>query len=548
MKPASDLLSSLWKRIPHAAKCAFFAALVVGIVAHLPFSTHYFVNNDSISTVLHSWEAASLSQGKYLQEYAIRTGGPTISPNVSVTLSILMIAITAAITVTVLRVKRSVYAALVGVFLVLTPSVCCSFSYQISIGYFMPLLFAAVSVGLATQKKWYTIALSILFLTLSLGIYQAYIGYAAGLFILLCLVKTLEGREDNRHILLEGLRYLCILLASVACYYIILRIWLSVENVPLSPYRGIDAIGSLRTLDLSQIGRIAWEAVKKVYYFFISDAYGTGFIAIKWTYRIVVLLAAIWSVLLAVKGGLYRKPGALALAAVCVILFPFAIHAIAILGLSAETSWLMTYSFVLVFVYLAKVADMAEDAVFTGTERVAKWMRKAAATFSILVCAVSLALSYQWFLITNQCYEKLRNAYEHVYAASVELNTDINHYPGFDQKTVSVGFVGDDFPDLFACRSEMFDYLNGYGVGASGIHNSELIDRVSRIYAYMEHFLGVDFDIYWYGDPYVDVEWSNFYDEEELRQLREMPIYPREGSMRMMDGVLIVKMSEFYAE
>lgn len=538
MDTIADYLRKLWFRISSAEKAAFISASLIGFLAHVTFMTNRFFNHDSILyTIVDPNSTFILQQGKWLNLFAQRLiQGDLTTAGIMVPVAILLLALTAAFSVSILKVKSPVWASAIGAFLVLFPSVMCANIYLSSAIFFSALLLATLGVFFTLRSK-HGYLLGILLLTMSCGVYSVFIGYAAGLFVLSLLLALIEEKLSVKDALLKGLKYVAVLCISAVLYYVVLQVLLRIRHVSLMSYRGIESIGSF---SLNSIGNVLYEAYQKVYYFLIYGIFlyrgnftiEPMFRYLNWASLAVTAILCCWML---IKRRLYLQVGRLALILALVLVFPFAIHAIAILGQNAYTHWIMCYPFVLVYVALTASADLAERSLpekDTGVSR-NKIQNALLRSGLVLVLLVSILLSRQWFFTTNQAYEYIRFQDENTVSTGILLASDIRNSDGYS-KDVPVAFVGSSAPSAFQYRTSDFSVIHGKdGIGYTG-YNGAIVDN-ERLKMLYRNWIGISYN---YADAALVTKLS------QDPNVIGLPIYPEHGSIVMIDGVLVVKLSD----
>ncbi len=511
-------LVSFLRAIPARTWYAVLAALLAGVLAHLAALTGIIVNGDNtVPVVSGKW---LILQGKWANGYLADLRGLVNMNIVTGLLGIIWLSIAAGLVVSTLRIRSRALSALTGMMLVTFPSVLCTFLYNAPDIFFFALLLAALSAYCAVRFRYGFIA-SIPLLTVSIGIYQTYIGFAAGLFVLVALFDLLAGEKPLRDIIKKGLLYIGVLLVSVALYYGILLLFIgSPEN--LQSYRSMNQMGAF---SLSEIVAFTKAAYRKVLRFFLLDAYGViGSGTGRVLYRITLALCAVLGVAQAVRRKLWRTPLNLCLALALALVFPVAIHAIVILGKNADTHWIMIYPFVLVFVALMKLADMSGDAV-SGEMRAPSKTREGGQFLTKLVPALlSVMLICSWYLITTQNYARMRLAYEGAYGTCAVIAAGVVGADAFTEETpvAMVGYIADD--------SEDFAFLDNFtgSFDRDYLFNSWIVQRM------IVRFVQIPM-------TFVTVE-----DKERILSedwFSEMPAYPNKGYIAEHDGMLVVKLS-----
>lgn len=538
MTSLSGTLYKFWKSIGIPVKAAFFSALLIGIIAHVTFLTNRFFNHDSILyTLVDPASTFALQQGKWLALFMQRfVQGDITTSGIIVPVALLFLGLTASLTVSVLQIKSPVWAAATGGFLVLFPSVASANIYESSAVFFSALLLSALAVYVTVRWKYGFFA-GIVLLTLSFGVYSVFSGFAAGLFLLHLMFSLILNKATVKEAFGKGLKYLAVLAVSAILYYLILQLLLRISHVALMDYRGIDQIG---TFSVASLGTLLYEAYRKVYYFFFYGIFlYRGFFQIEPLFRclnwISVALTVLFCGWLFVKKGTYRKIGRVIFFLALALIFPLAIHAIAILGQNAYTHWIMCYPFVLVYIGLVAGADSLEEyySQYSGDHAFKKFERKAVRIGMVLVMVASVLLCRQWFFTTNQAYEYVRYQDQYAIAKGTMLSNDIQNDAEY-AATVPVAFVGDSAPSAFQYQTGDFFVIHGKdGIGYTGF-NGAIIDNV-RLTWLLTNWIGIDF---------------TYSDAETVRQLSanpdvlQMPVYPAHGSIRLIQGVLVVKLSE----
>ncbi len=537
MESLADYFGQRWRRISTQVKITFFTSAIVGFVAHITAVTNRLYNHDSIlGTLVDSHSTFGLQQGKWFNLSAgLLTQGNIYSPAIILVVGLLILAVTAAFTVSILKIKSKLWAAVIGSLLVLFPSVMSTNAYLSTAPFFTALLLATLAVYFTAKHK-HGFWLGIVFLTLSCGTYSVYIGYAAGLFLMLEIIALLEGKQPVKEILLTGLKYILVLLASVALYYAILQISLKISHISLMDYRGINQMGRF---SLASLYSVTVESYRKVLYFFIYGIhlYRSSF-HIEPMFRIMnwatLILAAGASIVLGIRNGILKSLPRIVLTGILAFLFPLAIHAIGILGQNSYTHWIMIYPFVLVYVYMLACVDRVEcqlkEPQSAGSLK--KFTKASIRLGAIAALVVSLLLIRQWYFTTNQGYEYLRSADANAYSAGIMLVDDMREVDGYQADTPVV-LVGSGAPEAFQYVTGDYNQITSEsGIGYTGI-NLSIIDN-NRLTFLLRNWIGVSIH-------YADAETSARISSSQ--EVSAMPVYPAKGSIVMMDGCLVVKLS-----
>ena len=515
-----------WANAPAGVKSAFFTALLVGIITHMTGITNFFQNHDSI---LNLFDTSKTPYGRWLSGIVGALGGSVTGTGTFIFLGVLFIAVSAGLAVAFLKIRSRLLAGLAGAMLVTFPSVVCANAYIFTaMTILISILFASLAVYCA-DKGGFGATLAVLFLTLALGAYQAFISYAAGLFILGLVLDLFRGVDDTRAFILRGLKYVGILILAVGLYYAVMRLDLYLHASQLTTYMGIDQVGLVR---LGNIPGLILGAYVKVAKFFLLDSYGEATVLSVWLYRISLLVGGVTYLALIVKTRLYRNALHTVLSLVLMLLFPLAIHLIAVLGQTTDTHWIMMYSFVLLPVMLIAFADLANDQAGEPEEA-----RTSGKRFFSLLAAAALVLglgqTYMWFSVTGECYTALRLSNNATHTAAMKLCSDLID-AGCTEDT-PLALIGDGQAPFFTPPSGL--YSKGQ---YTGMIDTGFLQSTEHVYAYLDTIMGLPFTRA--DAAQLDAVAS------ESEAIAGMPVYPRDGSIAYVDGVLTVKLSELEAD
>ena len=493
----------------------FFITLFFGLIIHTLSINSIIINHDALSHGFQPAEAIGgllLKQGKWFAYYFRLIFGNISVGSVNSINSILFIALSSALVVSLLDIKNKVLACLIGLMMVSFPSVLCTFSYDSEDMFFFSLLLATISIYCLKRLKKNSYLVGIIFLVFSLGTYQAYIGFAATLLLLIFLIEVLTNSESNKQIFERAVKYLLFLGVSCIIYYIVLNIILKIKGISLSNYRGIDNMASL---DLAQIPELIIGTYKKVFLFFLNDFYGTRLPKFYIAYRITILLLLFNLFAVYIKSGIYKN----IIKNICffaiLIVFPLSVHLVALLGKNVNTHWLMIYSFVLVFISLIKLFEMNYNASDGLT------LNKFA-VYIVLFFTV-----YNWYVLTNSGYLRLKAGYYRAYSTANQVVSLIINYPDYT-KEKEVDIIGSYKPDKDSFYSEMGNRFTGVTYG-------NMFSRQNHYNRIITDFLG------------LELNFVNSKKEEEIKATNEfinMPVYPDDGCISEINGVVVVKMAE----
>lgn len=370
--------------------------------------------------------------------------------------------------------------------------------------YAFALLCAAGAVWLFARGRWRDAAAGVGALVVSLAVYQAYFTVAAALCFLVILRRTAAG-ETLARVVRDGVRYLALLAGSFLLYY---GLWGAVCAVMDVEKRRVEE----SLLAGGGLGRIL-SLVKEANVDYVSGLFDGGGV-LGWLMPAVHLLLlcelvfCLWALL--------RKPGLAvgnkALLAILVCLIPTAFNAVWVL-MNGGATQLMTFAGELL--YLLALACREPDRGRPLPHR---------AGIAALLCLVL----WQHVVFANQVYMKKdleKNA------ALVLAGQVIGRIEGTE------GYVPGETPVAFAGRLDHNGYLN----------------RGREAFRDLEGTVGLwsdtaaTYNLGRYLTDYLNypLRWDTETDFSQRQEVRAMPVFPAAGSAAVVDGTVVVKLSQW---
>ena len=131
------------------------------------------------------------------------------------------------------------------------PTVISTFTYcYVADAYSLAFLFSCIAVYLLTHKGLLATIPAVALLTLSLGIYQAYITVAIALLMCSLLIRLISGENTCKVSLKNELKYLVCGALSLLLYYCINSAVMALMHVEASDYQNISGTFSFKEFDL----------------------------------------------------------------------------------------------------------------------------------------------------------------------------------------------------------------------------------------------------------------------------------------------------------
>jgi len=476
-----------------ANKLPFLSALVFGFLAHMYAFTNKLLNADEISALFS--KGATVKSGRWglaLTSYIF----PDVSmPWIYGLISLLLLACAICFTIRIFNIKSpSLQIALSGA-VICFPSVLGNFCFMFtSAPYALAIFMAVAAVSFFKKGGKLAAIIGIALMTLSLGIYQAYISLAASFLVLLLMKMLLEG-ADAKEVLKKGIVYLFLLVAALGLYYLVTFIIDLVGGQGYQEYEFMSGGGIIARLARAYSSFI--RTFTDGYFGFVNSHLSAAA-------HLVIMLLAIGGIAAAmIKGKNLINTGLMLL---LLLIFPLSMNCMYLIASVDIIHTLVLFSFISVYVMAAMVLDRAGG--------------RALLLRDITSVALALIVAGNVFYC-NKVYLKMALQYENAYAFYNTLMAQIMDTPGFNSETI-IDFVGSE-----AWGVKKFDEIDTHGLTGP---NDDLVNIYTRV-DFMKYYMGID--LYSYREDLIYADWFD-----------EMPSYPDPGSimMRAEENRIIIKL------
>lgn len=523
------------KKIPSNVKTAFFSALIIGIITHMYMLTNKFPNPDDtrhmfgmgvtvaggrfgLAFLEHKWFGLDVS---IFAAYSM--------PWLNGLLAISFIGASAALVVQIFQIKRSAVCVLVSFIMTAYPTVTGTLHYMFTApAYFLSLFCSVLAVYLmyCCKKRGICAGGGILCLAAALSIYQAYFWFAIGLFIMIFIVNCIDGKYDKQYIqLLADLRLCLCFAAALLLYVLVNKICLAVSGIQMAAYGGLDSAFTLFGID--------WlYYIKLCYQKFFENAYNPLEEGASFRFVLCAAMFLAWAVEFAyiIKYKVKKQSNLIKiLLAALLILFPFGAGSI-YLASRQFVHTLMIYPTVLLFILFLIFCERFFDII--SPKSILRHLYKITTGCMLLVC-----LNY--FVMANAIYLGSQVTADQAMAFLNRLAMRMEMVDQFDINTMPVAFIGSPNDLQYPHTLSGFYSLNNV-VGVCFEHVPEtdfeenvLLNSVANTnLQQMERYLGVKYQI---------AAAEEIKDIRETAQFHEMAVYPAADSLKIIDGVLVVK-------
>lgn len=374
--------------------------------------------------------------------------------------------------------------------------------------YMLSLFLATLAVFLSVNYGWGWIP-AIVLLALSMGLYPCYVQVAAALFLIL-IIKELLEKDDIARTFREGAKAVLVLLASGVLYYILVKVSQSIMSVaPAHSYNSSLNVGSLAISDLPMLILKAYRKVMG--YAAIPETFHPWIVGICHFLVAAIVLVSLVRVL---KG---KRSWWLVL--LSLILLPLAVNFVYILSNAWVTPW-MTYSFAML--YVAALVLLEDGDLPWGA-----YLRGACQVLFLIIIAHAIIFSNQIYLKKNLEEQATLSVMTRVLD---RIETTEGYIPG-ETMVVPVG-------DL---NKSSIQQSGDWGKEWSDVPRSAdtrshfTVSFYGSFINYFRFYLGYPIKI---GSQVISSEYAS------RQEVIDMPSFPRAGCCKMVDDVLVLKLSD----
>lgn len=523
-------VSKWYKELPKNIKIAFVSTFILGLICHAYMMTNKWVNLDDIVQLVDNMERTS--SGRWFLMFPSAIGSDFSLPWLNGLLTILYSAIMSSLIVAMFDIKSKISTILISRIIITFPT----------IGALMPFMntqdsyqFGAMLAGIAAYllvKKENGYIISTILLTLSLGIYQTYLGYAGALILIYIMLELFKNKDNYKEMLILFAKTAISFVLSLIIYLIISR---GIFGHLLVDYKGLDTMGSL---PLNQLHIIIFNAYKGMFDFFAGYEFNYHFVFMPYLFLIGFVLTLYLIYYIAKKSAMEKRKVTFLL--ILIALFPLAVNIIYVMSWQAGVMLRMVYGYTVAFMLPLILIDyiyknLNNDVQFSDielkkSEEKNTHKKKHLIYYAVIFLTVISSLAvYNNIYVTNKAYFKVGVTNQNSENYANRIISRIEMVDGYTEKT-KVVFLGN--PDSRTYFTKNYDPRD--------VQPFIIANHLTRLYSfkyYPSRFLG-------FNNVIKD------YDEitEELEPLRNvienMPLYPANNSIQMIDDTIYVKFKD----
>ena len=522
LKTPDELLDSLKNWFTDNKKMALIIALIIGFITHIVLLSVIIMSPDGLWNALHySAGEVETTSGRWAINMIDTLRKDMAFPTITTTISIIVTAITAVFVVDFFDLKSKFSIAVTSGFLAVSPCFALTLLYAYTAdAYAYAFLFSVLAAWCIYREnhKILNYVLAAIFTMFTLALYQCYLGAIIVLCIMKPILDILRNKKTYKEIFIKIGISILIVAIGVILYWVSEKIALNIYGTELSSYGGANDISIVNTIKNLK------GTVKKVYkdylnFFFGDDVIYNTNMSRPTFYKILYLIMAIVLGVILIFRKVETKKKKIIDACLVIIAtlgIPCGVNIIAIIAPTTIFYALNSAQIILVIPFFMAILEEYN------------FKRGIILKYAALVMCLIIGVTY--YLADNVSYFGIRLKYNQAYAMTLRMIDRIETAEGYDQykpwAIVGIVDTGNTIPvtDLY------FLTYGGYVNGP--IFHGNYWGSMETWKKFIQIFMGIQ-------PTFVSPE--EYYKVCGTEEFKNMPIFPNPGSVKEIDGIMVVK-------
>lgn len=492
-------------------KNVFVVTFMATLVVHGEMIFNKLSWHDDVGSAFYGW-GDGLRHGRWLyalmESFLMRYSGAENLPVVHACISAICIGVVACILFKLFEINNKVLKiALVLVFVSL-PAVTGLFGYMVSAGYnFIGILLCVcgayiINKGIKDKRDWKTFLLSSLLLACSIGVYQCNLTLYLTLILLYFTYDVIRNQLQWKTFFSKASYLLSSAIVGLGSYLVILKILLRITNTELTNYAGMDSFG---IVSISEYLERFMLTYKEFLFPDITKAYNMFPFHWKGWYLLLLVLLVVLVMRVIILKIFERDVRGVIQFVFTVLLLPCALNFNFILYSADNVHSLHMYHYILLFVYFYILLTQRDNI---------KW--------HYVIITVVFMFGALYVRYDNSCYM----------LAEFRQEAAIRYFSTLITRIESTEGYKDEYPIAFINefqKANSIDYVTTYYDYPITNPYAAAIVNSYNWKAFMSKWCG-------YYPTYADV---SAYNNNPI--VEDMATYPDDASIRIIDGVIVVK-------
>lgn len=493
-------------------KICFFSALIVGIIAHFYKLTNWIPNWDSL---VFRYDAQNMTRlGRwFLQAVCMFTSYYDL-PWLCGLIAIVFHALGAVLICKIFDIKKGVTSALIGAVVVTFPTVTSVLMYNyVADGYSIAFFFSCLAaMNLLKEKPNYILA--VIFITLSVAIYQAYIAVTIILILMYLINGLVYEKKDTLFILKKSTICLACGTIGIVVYYLMLMLVVKLSGAALLEYQGVSSTMSMKNID---VWYSIYSSIHMFFKYFFDFSKGLNVFSLL--NLIIFVVTAISYILSIIKEKAYMPLGKIVCLLLFVFLIPIGANVLIFINVYMDYHNLMKMGYLILYLFFVMLYERME--FLSEKTNVKK---------SWLILVLSVALIFNQIVISNVSYHKLQMAYEKSYGTLIRIADRIEQSE--DSIECEEVLVIGALPGSEAYSVNLPPDITGTTDSYILRADDETVNQ-SVVCSALNDYCGKDY-------KFISGERRDEFMKNE--NVQNMTCWPDKDSLKVIDGVIVIKL------
>lgn len=507
----------------------FVLSLLAGLLVHATMYTNGLVNPDGLwhgeYSLSGQWEASLGRWGLYFID--LLHGGVNAS-TLSAFITVAFIALAGTLLASIFRIKSLAIAILIPTILTCSPMVSMFITYPYCADAYALSILLAVAAVYAVDRIPGTIkriAVGALLIAFLISLYQSSLGVVLAVAAGYILLRLLRGDEPPKAIGKDVLHLAAAVLIGMILYYALTQLMLLLWGITAADFKGASSVS------IGSILQNIPSGIQRAYIFFrmffvegglARNAYHTSIV-----YYVLAGIAAISLVVRLVTVG-KQSPYPVVFSVVLIILLPLCCNIINLIVPGTDLYLLMVGGMMIIPPLLLAISEGTGGA--EGTKRIASWLQKVRSWGSVAAAAV---LIWVYVLSCQADASVMLASKNQTTALASRIWQQVESSEDYTLNETQVLIVGHPQEGNYPNPSYLRDKANTYAKW--GLLWTSYEGNTQTWQQFFRQYLGVTYETCT-AEQFAAISASPAF--------AEMPLYPEEGSIQTIDGVLVVKVSD----
>lgn len=506
-----------------------FIYLFIGFVVYQTLIINELPNPDSIWNGMFYkdswlWECRL---GRFMIWIFQSIFGNLVNPATNVLICIGILSVICIVINDIFEIKDKILKAILGVFVILSPSMGGTLTYHYcSVYYLIAYLLAVLSCWLIFKTTGVKNGgLASIMLCCSLGTYQAYIGIVAVVGLIYIIQMMIDNSFSKEKLIKHTVKFFCVIVMGILLYLVVNKCVLSLLNISAEAGRGFSQMGRIPLKQLPQLLLNCYSYTRE--YFFGSTMLNNhigkiNMCGVNVIWSVFLILVSFFKVITMKKELCYKIS-----AIIGIVLLPVAIMCITVVAsdvsIYESTGLIMLPTTVYMYIFLIVLLN-----INIKEQKNVKYLYKISLLISIIIIVSFYNLSS-----AMQTYQRV--ALKRMNYVAQNIARQVEKYIYLEEK-YSICIVGNintgNYPEIYNELAEVVSWTTAsYGMVWEDYNGSQNCWR-----NFISQYCGVQ---------YISCSEEDYYEIIETEEFEKAPLFPCDGSVYMHDNrIVVVKLSD----